>query len=103
MILYCVDVSADGSSQRKHIDSLMEYLHELITTPDFDVTLNTTNVGGGDSTVAEYLRLFAHLVIFLRDLGLIPRREVCVAIWATGVSGSDLTISLTHISLANTL
>eukprot|EP00041_Stephanoeca_diplocostata_P027937 m.779638 g.779638 ORF g.779638 m.779638 type:complete len:972 (-) comp23279_c0_seq5:3481-6396(-) len=75
VILYCVDVAADGSSQQKHINALMEYLHELVTTPDFDVTLNTTTVGGGDATVAEYLRLFAHLVIFFRDLGLIPRRE----------------------------
>ena len=61
IILFCVD---DGAQNRQvYIDAIVEYLHDELQTH-------------GAEGVKEHLRFFTHVIIFLRDLGLLERERL---------------------------
>ena len=61
IILFCVDDSAPN--RQVYIDAIVEYLYD---------ELQRAGVAG----IEEHLRFFTHVIIFLRDLGLLERERL---------------------------
>lgn len=71
VVMYCVDPD-NGSA---HLDELVQYLRDTVETNTLVLPHSSVNQPTAQPPLEQgRLRFFAHLVIFLRGVGLLPRR-----------------------------